>query len=684
MRPLRQIINGMILSVPLALAWCAHATSTATITVDANHVIGPVNPLVFGHNVEAADSFAIHSPNHAYGAIRADGLWDPTKNVLAPEMLEMSKEIGTTMMRYPGGCLVNNFNWHDAVGPIANRPNFPFGVDEFIEYCRAVGAEPLMTVSEYVGTPQDSADLVEYLNAPADAQHPWAQKRAQWGHPKPYGVRYFEIGNESDHGNHSAIPRKLFTGKTYAEWFLTVATLMRKVDPTIKIGAVTSTGMDTDDSWNTTVVKMTKDQADFIVVHLYSVNCNEEAAKTLSADSLMQGCMAAGEQYEMRMSLYREMIKRCSGKNIPLAVTEFNASFVQNKPIPYRFSFGSALFSADLIRVMLKPTSHVMMANYWQLANGYWGMIKGYTPPYRKMPAYYLFRLWAQHFGKNLVAIHTDSPRIAFDGACRVRPASGDTYLPSRSLGANLLDLNAIKNVSGEGYTTELHPDGVLVAKLNHMSKEDYPEFAVIKAPATGTKYQLSFEARATGNLKASILGLELCDSRGWSTTNSAIAVEGMQSSTEWTAFGKVFVTLPDCPGISLIWRLRADKDHPVDGTIEVRNLKVTAYDFGKFPAYATITSSASLSQDGKTLYLIIFNKHLTEDTRVHIALKGLPGVTSVRRWMVTGPSLASLNLDKEEVREVESGVDMPLPQAGVLSYTAPARSMTAIEIRRK
>ncbi|HEX2949935.1 MAG TPA: alpha-L-arabinofuranosidase C-terminal domain-containing protein [Armatimonadota bacterium] len=679
---LKQFAIFCSLTTALSITLSAQAASTATITVDAKHVIGNVQPFVFGHNVEAGDSYGL-TPNHGYGAIKAEGLWNPDAKQLVPDMLAMSKEVGVKMMRYPGGCYTHVFNWHDAVGPIDQRPHFSFGVNEFIAYCQAAGAEPLMNVSEYVGTAQDAADLVEYLNAPADAQHPWAQKRAQWGHPEPFHVRYFEMGNESDHGNHNAVPHKQFTAHEYAEWYNTAATLMRKVDPTIKIGPLMGTGTAPTDPWNATVLTMTKGQDDFIIVHTYAVGCSEELAQRIPGDRLMQGCMAAGDQLEIKLHQYRDIIKKYSGKDLPLAVTEYNASFVQEKPIRYRYAYGPALFSADYVRVLLKPETHVLMANYWHLANGYWGMIQGYGP-YKKMPAYYLFRLWAQHFGTKLVTVHVTSPRVSFDGVNGVRAAYGNTYQPGKVLGTNLLDLKTINPVSGAGYSTELRPDGTLVATFNQLSTETYPEFAVINAPKTGLGYKITFEARATGNVKNSVIGLGLCDKRGWTATSSAIAVEGMQSVADWTKFEGAFNTLPDCPGTSVLWRLRVNKATPVTGTIEVRNLKVTAYESSHFAAYEAVTSSASTSADGKTLYLMIFNKHMTDDIPVQVSVKHLNGIASVRRWMVTGPSLSALNFDKEEVREVESGVSMPLPQAGLLKYTAPARSMTAIEIQTK
>jgi alpha-N-arabinofuranosidase len=231
-----------------------------------------------------------------------------------PEVLALSKEIGVAMLRYPGGCLVHNYDWKAAVGPLKDRPNFAFGVDEFIEWCRAAGAEPLMTVSAYVGGPAEAAELVEYLNAPADAQHPWAQKRAACGHAEPYGVRYFEMGNESDHGNHDVKPFRKHTPASYAEWFNDCAARMRAVDPSIRIGALMGTGTGPGDPWNRIVAAKTAGRADFIIVHTYVVNLWQPPTGSKLADNadlLMRACLAAGDQTEAMLAEYRESSTTC-------------------------------------------------------------------------------------------------------------------------------------------------------------------------------------------------------------------------------------------------------------------------------------------------------------------------------------------------------------------------------------
>ncbi|HEX2951227.1 MAG TPA: carbohydrate-binding protein CenC, partial [Armatimonadota bacterium] len=174
---MKEIYTSCLIQCVLISAFCIGPLFAdqvpATITVNAQQTVGKVNPFVFGHNVEAG-AYEWDNKRIFTRPETGDGLWNPATNKVVPEVVKMSKEIGMTMMRYPGGCLVHDFDWHEAVGPVADRPHFAFGVDEFIAYCRAVGAEPLMNVSDYIGTPQDAADLVEYLNAPADARHPWA------------------------------------------------------------------------------------------------------------------------------------------------------------------------------------------------------------------------------------------------------------------------------------------------------------------------------------------------------------------------------------------------------------------------------------------------------------------------------------------------------------------------------
>jgi alpha-N-arabinofuranosidase len=657
----------------------------ATISVDAGRVLGPVNQLVFGHNVEAADTQFIFSPNsNPTQGQTGDGVWDPVARRSVPEVVRLARQIRMPMLRYPGGCLVHNFDWKKAVGPLQERPNFTFGVDEFIEFCNAAGAVPLMNVSAYVGGPREAAELVEYLNAPATPEHPWAMKRAESGHPEPYGVIYFEMGNESDHGNHDVKPFRKHTPESYADWFNDCSRLMRAVDPEVKMGALMGTGTGPEDPWNRTVLTRTKGNADFVIVHTYAVGMWNQTGERYGDDLLMRACMAAGPQIAERLGRYRELIRDCTGRDLPLAITEFNASFVGDAPYNRRYSLGAALFSAEYLRELLQPEANVLMANYWHFINGYWGMVHGPRLPdqqprqWRPMAAWYLYRLWAQHFGEQLVHVDVDAPVLDFEGALRVRPAAGGDGLPEGvDPEQNLLDGLQLSSGEGEGHRWRATGPDSVVVELDGMTGEAYPLLTTIQPILPGS-YTLSYTGRATGDLGDGGYGLGFCDTRGWDATQSASAVEGVGQVTEWTQFAGGFSTLRDCPGLLVVWRLRPG-GRAVTGRIELRDIRVTP-ERGE-PAYPALTATASLSDDERTLYVIVFNKHHAAPIEASIDV-GSFAAASARLWTVTGPSLAATNLGEERVKETVSGQTIPV-EAGRVTHVFPPHSMTALELTR-
>jgi alpha-N-arabinofuranosidase len=157
------------------------------------------------------------------GEDAALGLWKP-------DVVAALKAINPGIIRF-GGSMIEVYEWQKSIGPWDTRipyvtgpwgglePNF-VGVEEFIQLSRYVGADPLICVRWTGKTPQDAADEVEYLNG--NVQTRWGKIRARNGHPDPYGVKYWQIGNE-------------VRGSEYDESVRTFAEAMRKVDPGIKI-----------------------------------------------------------------------------------------------------------------------------------------------------------------------------------------------------------------------------------------------------------------------------------------------------------------------------------------------------------------------------------------------------------------------------------------------------------------
>src|SRR5699024_7286767 len=112
-----------------------------------------------------------------------------------------------------------------------------------------------------------------------------------WGHPKPYHVKYFEYGNESNTGNQKMTPPKQYTGAQYAAHFRAAAKAMRAVDPTIKLGVMTAAGQPPNSPWTIASLEGAGKLADFVIVHTYSVHYRRNDPHP-DVPLMMQACMA--------------------------------------------------------------------------------------------------------------------------------------------------------------------------------------------------------------------------------------------------------------------------------------------------------------------------------------------------------------------------------------------------------
>jgi alpha-L-arabinofuranosidase len=155
---------------------------------------------------------------------------DATLGIWRADVVDALKAMNPGVVRFGGAAMVDDYEWEHCVGPWDRRapyttywgslePNF-VGPEEFIQLCRYVNAEPLLCIRWHGKTPEDAAAQVEYLNGAADSN--WGRRRAENGHPEPYNVRYWQIGNEVG-------------GAEYDNSLKAFVEAMRRADPSIKI-----------------------------------------------------------------------------------------------------------------------------------------------------------------------------------------------------------------------------------------------------------------------------------------------------------------------------------------------------------------------------------------------------------------------------------------------------------------
>ncbi|MBL4700773.1 MAG: hypothetical protein JKX85_05890 [Phycisphaeraceae bacterium] len=409
---------------------------SVTVQIDASQTLGPVNTMVLGQVVRGADRKDVFSTQHdSFICNESEGLWDPTLREPKPNALALLKALRPPVLRYPGGLNSQGHDWKKTIGLVSSRPNFQFGLNEYMSICKAVGAEAQIVLSEYITTSQDIAQMVEYLNMPATAQYPWAIKRKADGYAEPYGVQFFELGNETWIKKLSGRGRGLHSAQSYGDFYLEVQKAIKAVDPSVQLGLVLANYGErgADDPWNLELMEKVGKQADFVIVHAYAVSYRGNAQNDQEA-RILNACMAATEQIEDWLSNLNDMILQSTGRQIPIAMTEFNTSFVGN---PYRFSYAGALHSSDFVRVMLKPEHNIMLANYWHYLNGHFAMVQGMDDDHLvNHPAYLLLHLWAEHFaGQLLKTTVEDSPTIDARAFLRTMNAQGTTRQLSRPIG---------------------------------------------------------------------------------------------------------------------------------------------------------------------------------------------------------------------------------------------------------
>ena len=148
-----------------------------------------------------------------------DAAWDFTEEKWYDKVIEKTRQLAPTMIRF-GGCFASYYHWQEGVGPQSSRIpmrnvcwggiyNNQVGTHEIVDFCRKVGAEPLLTVNmesegyphwQYpkncgcrMGTDEEAAAWVDYCNNPDNAL------RRSHGVETPYGVKYWQLGNETSY-----------------------------------------------------------------------------------------------------------------------------------------------------------------------------------------------------------------------------------------------------------------------------------------------------------------------------------------------------------------------------------------------------------------------------------------------------------------------------------------------------
>jgi len=293
--------------------------TVARVVVDTSFTVGEIDPRLFG-------SFVEHMGRCVYTGIFEPGHPDADERGFRKDVLALTRELGVTLVRYPGGNFLSGYNWEDGVGPVEKRPRRlelawlatepnTFGTNEFMEWCRAADVEPLFCVNLGTRGPDEARRLLEYCNHPAGTE--LSDLRHRHGYPQPHGIKLWGLGNEQD--GPWQIGEK--TAYEYGRIAKETAKLMRWVDPAIQLSACGSSGreMSTFAKWEYEVLDQCYEQVDFLSLHQYFTNYDNDTAEFLGAADLM-------DRYIREIVAVCDAVgaKHRSSKKIMLSFDEYN------------------------------------------------------------------------------------------------------------------------------------------------------------------------------------------------------------------------------------------------------------------------------------------------------------------------------------------------------------------------
>jgi alpha-N-arabinofuranosidase len=385
----------------------------ATLVLDPAYRVGPVGRRLFG-------SFVEHMGRCVYTGIYEPGHPAADEHGLRGDVLDLTREMGVSVVRYPGGNFVSGYRWEDGVG--TDRPvrldlawqsveTNAFGLHEFMTWTERAGVEPMMAVNLGTRGVQEAVDLLEYCNHPGGTA--LSDRRAANGRAAPYGIGLWCLGNEMD--GPWQIGHK--TAEEYGRLAHETGKAMKLVDPSVELVACGSSNghMPTFGGWEATVLEHCYDEADHISLHAYygqDGDLGSFLASAVDMDAFIEGVIATADH--VRAKLHRS-------KRIGLSFDEWNVWYTdafeggtwERAPRMSEDLFGvaDAVVVGSLLISLLKHADRVGIACQAQLANILAPIRTEPGGPAWRQTIFHPFALTAAYAKGEVLRVVLDSPR---------------------------------------------------------------------------------------------------------------------------------------------------------------------------------------------------------------------------------------------------------------------------------
>ena len=417
-RKLRRVMAAMLLGAvgAGAAALAAAAGVTATLAIHADKPGAVIDRHIYGQ-------FAEHLGHGIYG-----GVWVgedsaiPNEHGFRKDVIEALRQLKVPVVRWPGGCFADEYHWRDGIGPRAQRPvtvntnwggvpeTNQFGTHEFMEFAELIGADAYINGNLGTGTPREMAEWLQYLTS--DQQTSITAERARNGHPKPWKVAYFAVGNESWGCGGNMSPDHYVDLLRQYQTFL-------KAPPGARPQIIASGGYDTDMSWSEAIAAKAREGVSAVSFHHYTLPTgiweHKGAATGFSEDEWISTFAHTLVMDDFINNNVAALARHDPGNKIGMAVDEWGTWYDAEPGREPAFLFQQntlrdALVAAVNFNIFHRHADRVHLANIAQMVNVLQAMILTDGPRMVLTPTYHVFSMFRPFQDATLLAIDMQAP----------------------------------------------------------------------------------------------------------------------------------------------------------------------------------------------------------------------------------------------------------------------------------
>ena len=456
--------------------------------IQMNRVLGIRDPMIYGQFLE-------HFHRQIYG-----GVFDPASPLsnekgFRKDVLDACRQLDVPVIRWPGGCFVSAYHWREGVGK--NRePSFDkawrveepntFGTAEFFELCEALDCKMYICSNAGSGTMEEMSDWLEYCNLESEGRY--AKARILHGYEKPFGVKYFSIGNE----NYGAWEIGSHDSREWGRLVAESAKMLLRVDPEVELSAAALP----DCEWNLELLKQAGPYLKWLSLHQYW-----DPIHTTNDLAAYEQTMAYTNDLSSSLDKVIGILKATGylGK-IHIAYDEWNLrgwyhpaihTYTQSKDKEEylyprdknddnsSYTMADTVFTACVLNMLHRYSPYVKMANYAPMVNTR-GLIYTHEKGLVKRGTYHVFDLFSHKLGETIVDSwepNTMMFEICDKNGQTIPVEMTDTLATLRSDGVCAVSLinkhpNCEAVISLE--TADFTPDHAILYTINGSSTDDY------------------------------------------------------------------------------------------------------------------------------------------------------------------------------------------------------------------